>query len=252
MVLRQGLTLTMIGAAIGLALAAAASRLLGSLLFGVGATDPLTFIGSALLFFASVWRRVTCRHAARPQSTRWRRCGTSRQVRVGRCGQVGRVYGHAPPSVALFVVAARVAATAGAYPRAASVDRRSARWLGAADRRRERDAQFYTEAEYYAARVDELRTYPLHQRPGTERLSRRDAGAGPQPLIEIGQSRTDAEWVAAGREMFDGMDLPENRTDDPEYSPGSTTLRGLARARARHKRGRSSFRCAGSSTAIAS
>ena len=51
MVLRQGLTLTMIGAAIGLAVAAAASRLLGSLLFGVGATDPLTFIGSTLLFF---------------------------------------------------------------------------------------------------------------------------------------------------------------------------------------------------------
>ena len=51
MVLRQGLTLTMIGAAIGLAVAAAASRLLGSLLFGVGATDPLTFIGSTVLFF---------------------------------------------------------------------------------------------------------------------------------------------------------------------------------------------------------
>ena len=51
MVLRQVLMLTMIGAAIGLAVAAAASRLLGSLLFGVGATDPLTFIGSTLLFF---------------------------------------------------------------------------------------------------------------------------------------------------------------------------------------------------------
>ena len=51
LVLRQGLTLTMIGAAIGLAVAAAASRLLGSLRFGVGATDPLTFIGSTLLFF---------------------------------------------------------------------------------------------------------------------------------------------------------------------------------------------------------
>ena len=51
MVLRQELTLTMIGAAIGLEVAAAASRLLGSLLFGVGATDPLTFIGSTLLFF---------------------------------------------------------------------------------------------------------------------------------------------------------------------------------------------------------
>src|SRR5258705_12292188 len=50
MVLRQGLALTLIGAAIGLVLAAGGSRLLGSLLFGVGATDPITFVGSAVLF----------------------------------------------------------------------------------------------------------------------------------------------------------------------------------------------------------
>ena len=52
MVLRQGMTLTLAGAAIGLVLAAAASRLLGSLLFGVGAGDPVTFVGSAVLFCA--------------------------------------------------------------------------------------------------------------------------------------------------------------------------------------------------------
>src|SRR6185503_7662186 len=50
MVLRQGLGLTLVGAAIGLVLAAGASRLLGSLLFGVGPTDPATFIGAAVLF----------------------------------------------------------------------------------------------------------------------------------------------------------------------------------------------------------
>jgi hypothetical protein len=38
---------------------------------------------------------------------------------------------------------------------------------------------------------------------------------GPEPLIEPGQSRTDAEWAALGREIFDGFDLEENRTDDP-------------------------------------
>jgi predicted permease len=50
MVLRQGMSLALWGAAIGLALAAAASRLLGSLLFGVAPVDPLAFGGSALLF----------------------------------------------------------------------------------------------------------------------------------------------------------------------------------------------------------
>ena len=52
MVLRQGLMLTGAGAAIGLALAAGASQLLGSLLFGVDATDPIAFVGAALLFVA--------------------------------------------------------------------------------------------------------------------------------------------------------------------------------------------------------
>jgi putative ABC transport system permease protein len=52
MVLKQGMMLTLTGAAIGLALAAAVSRLLGSLLFGVGASDPITFAGSGLLFVA--------------------------------------------------------------------------------------------------------------------------------------------------------------------------------------------------------
>jgi predicted permease len=52
MVLRQGMVLTLTGAAIGLVLAAAASRLLGSLLFGVNAADPFTFLGSAALFVA--------------------------------------------------------------------------------------------------------------------------------------------------------------------------------------------------------
>jgi predicted permease len=50
MVLGQGMTLALIGVVIGLALAAAVSRALGSLLFGVGAADPLAFGGSALVF----------------------------------------------------------------------------------------------------------------------------------------------------------------------------------------------------------
>ena len=50
MVLRQGMALVVIGSAIGLILAAAASRLLTRLLFGVPPLDPVTFGGATLLF----------------------------------------------------------------------------------------------------------------------------------------------------------------------------------------------------------
>ena len=75
---------------------------------------------------------------------------------------------------------------------------------------------FYSEAEYYAAPVDELRTYPVYVN-GREPKGYRDwmRGQGPKPLIEIGKSRTEAEWVAEGREIFDGLDIAHNRTDDP-------------------------------------
>src|SRR2546428_12890954 len=51
MVLRQGMTLALIGVAIGLTLAAGVSRALGSLLFGVGPADPLALGGSAAALF---------------------------------------------------------------------------------------------------------------------------------------------------------------------------------------------------------
>jgi putative ABC transport system permease protein len=50
MVLRQGLSLVAIGSTIGLLLAAAASRLVVRLLFGVRPLDPVTFAGAAVLF----------------------------------------------------------------------------------------------------------------------------------------------------------------------------------------------------------
>jgi ABC-type antimicrobial peptide transport system permease subunit len=52
MVLRHGLSLMVIGSAVGLALAAGASRLLASGLHGVPPLDPLAFAGSAALFAA--------------------------------------------------------------------------------------------------------------------------------------------------------------------------------------------------------
>jgi putative ABC transport system permease protein len=50
MILGQGMTLVVTGSVIGLALAAAASRLLRTLLFGVAPLDPMTFSGAAVLF----------------------------------------------------------------------------------------------------------------------------------------------------------------------------------------------------------
>jgi ABC-type antimicrobial peptide transport system permease subunit len=50
MVLRHGLGLAGAGSAIGLLLAAAASRLLTSFLFGVAPIDMVTFTSAALLF----------------------------------------------------------------------------------------------------------------------------------------------------------------------------------------------------------
>ena len=49
MVLRQGLGLAIVGAAIGLVCALIVSHLMASLLYGVRPTDPLTFAGVGLL-----------------------------------------------------------------------------------------------------------------------------------------------------------------------------------------------------------
>jgi putative ABC transport system permease protein len=52
LVLRQGLVLTAIGLAIGLLVSLAGTRLLSSLLYDIGATDALTFVGVSLLLAA--------------------------------------------------------------------------------------------------------------------------------------------------------------------------------------------------------
>jgi len=49
LVLRKGMGLTLLGVAIGIAVAFAATRLMSSLLFGVKAVDPLTFTTVPLL-----------------------------------------------------------------------------------------------------------------------------------------------------------------------------------------------------------
>jgi len=52
LVIRQGMMLTFVGCAVGIALAMGLTRLVSSLLYGVTATDPLTFAFTAGLLGA--------------------------------------------------------------------------------------------------------------------------------------------------------------------------------------------------------
>ena len=53
MVVRQGITLTLIGCAFGIILAVALTWIVSSLLYNVTATDTITFAGACLVFFFS-------------------------------------------------------------------------------------------------------------------------------------------------------------------------------------------------------
>jgi predicted permease len=52
LILREALTVTLIGAAVGLATALAATKVLASMLFGLTARDPITLIGAAIILLA--------------------------------------------------------------------------------------------------------------------------------------------------------------------------------------------------------
>src|SRR6476646_8385528 len=71
LVIRQGMSLTVIGVVIGVAGAFAVTRLLANLLFGVAPTDPLTFVAIPLLllFVALVACYLPARRAARLDPT---------------------------------------------------------------------------------------------------------------------------------------------------------------------------------------
>jgi predicted permease len=72
LLMREGTTLVVIGTAIGLVLGLAVTRLLESLLYGVRAADPLTFVGAPLLLLAvgAVASLLPARRASRVDPAR--------------------------------------------------------------------------------------------------------------------------------------------------------------------------------------
>lgn len=74
-----------------------------------------------------------------------------------------------------------------------------------------------TEKEYYALRVENLRTYPVYY-PGHEPAGYWEMlqKIGPKPLIETDQLKSTADWIEAGRRVFDELDHLPLRTFDPK------------------------------------
>ena len=74
-----------------------------------------------------------------------------------------------------------------------------------------------SEKEYYSLRAENLRTYPVYY-PGREPQGYWEMlqHVGPKPLIEPEKLKTDADWIEAGRKVFEGMDDLHLRTYDPK------------------------------------
>src|SRR6185503_12567754 len=71
--------------------------------------------------------------------------------------------------------------------------------------------------DYYAMAVENVRTYPVYF-PGREPAGYWEMlqRLGPQPLIEPETLTTDAEWIAAGKRVFDEADHLHLRSLDPK------------------------------------
>ena len=96
--------------------------------------------------------------------------------------------------------------------------------------------------EYYSLPLDNLRTYPVYF-PGREPQGYWEMlqHGGPQPLIEPEKLQSEADWMAAGRRVFDELDSFQLRTFDPKMvaqvrsrefaeQQGAVALRGRHRA----------------------
>ena len=75
----------------------------------------------------------------------------------------------------------------------------------------------FSEAEYYRAPIDNLRTYPVYH-PDREPAGYWDKlrSLGAKPLIEPALLKTETDWIAAGKRVFVEYDNPGLRTAAPE------------------------------------
>src|SRR5215469_1937012 len=79
--------------------------------------------------------------------------------------------------------------------------------------------------EYYSFRVENLRTYPVYL-PGREPEGYWEMlqHVGPKPLIEPEKLKTEADWIEAGRRVFEEVDDLELRTLDPDLIANARSL----------------------------
>ena len=88
--------------------------------------------------------------------------------------------------------------------------------------------------EYYAIPVENLRTYPAYF-PGYEPEGYWEMlhKVGPKPLIEPDTLNSEADWVEAGRRVFDEADDLHLRTFDPTFIAAARSREALAQTRTR-------------------
>jgi mono/diheme cytochrome c family protein len=90
----------------------------------------------------------------------------------------------------------------------------------------------FSEAEYYAAPVDNLRTYPVYY-PGREPEGYWEMlnKVGPQPLIEPEKLKSETDWVRAGKEVFEQHDIPAFRSLDPKLIAAVRSVESYEKAK---------------------
>ena len=90
----------------------------------------------------------------------------------------------------------------------------------------------FSEEEYYRAPVDNLRTYPVYY-PGREPEGYWDMvrKAGPKPLIEPESLQTKADWIRAGKRVFEEYDVPAFRTLDAKLIAAARSTEAFAKSK---------------------